>query len=210
MRPPGTCVAALAPLPLIQPFGAGAYSRLCAVGQVILFSEGMTHNAYPVLSAAIRRRSIFFCCAPPKLYLPFYPATQRCACCGRRHAVDQLRQPAPAAHVHLPGPRAPEAAGGEGDAHTLRVHLMQRLCASHRCTEALHGTASGSGGVCARGRTSSPLAPPPPPPAPPPAAATAAHSTRALRSHAVCPDSPPARTRRYRRLQCVYEANLAG
>ena len=33
-------------------------------GDVILFSEGITHNAYPVLDPAILRRSIFFCYMP--------------------------------------------------------------------------------------------------------------------------------------------------
>ena len=33
-------------------------------GDVILFSEGVTHNAYDVTNPEIRRRSIFFCYMP--------------------------------------------------------------------------------------------------------------------------------------------------
>jgi ectoine hydroxylase-related dioxygenase (phytanoyl-CoA dioxygenase family) len=36
---------------------------LAAPGDVIIFSEGMTHNAYPVTNNSIRR-SVFFCYMP--------------------------------------------------------------------------------------------------------------------------------------------------
>lgn len=52
---------------------------LCSAGDVIIFSEGMTHNAFPVLSRT-RRRSIFFCHMPsidrdnlPGMRMSMYP-----------------------------------------------------------------------------------------------------------------------------------------